>query len=101
MTVRKRRGRFIEFGVAGLADEPRPGRPPSILLDQVQNTISGAEPWGKRGVGSNETSQARFDTGPDLGFQVELKGLEPLTPTPRVTSTPQHERKVRPAVTPI
>ncbi|WP_308248254.1 helix-turn-helix domain-containing protein [Nocardia nova] len=40
MTVRKRRRRFIEFGLAGLGDEPRPGQqPPSILLDQVQQIL--------------------------------------------------------------
>lgn len=39
MTVRKWRNRFIEFGIAGLADEPRSGRPPSVLLDQVQQVV--------------------------------------------------------------
>jgi len=39
MTVRKWRGRFIEYGLASLADEPQPGRPPSILLDRVQQVV--------------------------------------------------------------
>ncbi|WP_420099381.1 helix-turn-helix domain-containing protein [Corynebacterium sp.] len=69
-TVGKWRSRFIDRRLDGLADDPRPGRPPSMTVDEVRAIMASHPSTGRRGP----TTWTRRELARRTGLSVTTAG---------------------------